>query len=228
MASLSVLAAWLRGRLGREELPTLYRPGPDEVGVLGLALSVRDVPPDARPDALFLHRPFDLGGAFAPLGVLTSHEGFDAQLTTADNRVLAARLSWGDVKPFAQRGKVLGLLGTPPQSSWSALLGVLTAEFGGRDEALPPAESRLGARVGRVALMSAMRPELLDAVSDLGALVYVTGQFREGARRRAQELGLGVIALGHRRSELWGLEQLARELPGAFPDLRVEVYAGED
>ena len=54
--------------------------------------------------------------------------------------------------------------------------------------------------------------------------VYVTGQMRPGALAHARELGLGVIALRHRRTELWGLRQLAYELGEAFPGLECTVY----
>ncbi len=75
-----------------------------------------------------------------------------------------------------------------------------------------------------MALMNAMRPELLEALAGLGVSVYITGQMRPGSLAAARELGLGVVALGHRRSELWGLRQLARELRDAFPDLSCTVY----
>ncbi len=58
--------------------------------------------------------------------------------------------------------------------------------------------------------------------------MLVTGQFRPGARTRARELGMGVVALGHRRSELWGLRRLARELRDEFPDLAPEVFEGAE
>jgi putative NIF3 family GTP cyclohydrolase 1 type 2 len=76
----------------------------------------------------------------------------------------------------------------------------------------------------RLALLNAMRPELLDAVFKESAGVMVTGQMRRSALPRARELGLGIVALGHRRSELWGLRQLAGELMEAFPDLVCTVY----
>jgi putative NIF3 family GTP cyclohydrolase 1 type 2 len=37
-----------------------------------------------------------------------------------------------------------------------------------------------------------------------------------------------VVALGHRRSEVWGLHQLARELRADFPDLETTVAATGD
>ena len=70
-----------------------------------------------------------------------------------------------------------------------------------------------------MALMNAIRPELLEAVAAKGVNVYITGQRRLTALPTARTLGLGVIALGHRRTELWRLRQLAREVGTAFPGL---------
>lgn len=219
MARLTDLAAWLRARFGRERAPNLFRDGPPEVRTLALALEAGDLPPDVAADALFLHRAFSLGERFAGLGVLTSHDGFDAHLTTGENLLLARKLGWADARPFRWEGQVIGLTATPPQHSWRSVLDVLTGEFGGRDAVIEPQDESSV----RLALMSAMKPELIDAVHRQGVSIYVTGQLRVPAQSRARELGLGVIALGHRRSELWGLRELAREIEAAFPEVRATV-----
>ena len=100
------------------------------------------------------------------------------------------------------------------------MLDALNTEFGGHDAVLEPGQPE----VSRLALMNAMRPDLLDAVAGQGAQVYVTGQIRPGALTEARRLGMGMIALGHRRSELWGLRRLAHELEMAFAALRCTVY----
>ncbi len=219
MPDLTDLAAWLRVRLGAEDLPTLYRPGPAAVSRLALALEPDDLPENPSADALFLHRPFRLGGRFPDLGVLASHDGFDAALTTGQNWPLAGQLGWQDVRALTWKGKPLGLLAELPESSWEDLLTSLKSELGGWDFAAAPRE-----RPARVLLANALRPELVQLASDQGAQVYLTGQFRPGARAALSETGLGVVALGHRRSEAWGLRQLERELRAAFPELRTEIY----
>lgn len=57
----------------------------------------------------------------------------------------------------------------------------------------------------------------------LGAQCYVTGQVRVPGARAADRAGLGYVAIGHRRSEAWGLRRLASRLSEAFPALEVEV-----
>ncbi|ADV67360.1 Nif3-like dinuclear metal center hexameric protein [Deinococcus maricopensis] len=219
MPTLDALAAWLQSRL--QEPRPLWRPGPPDVRHLALALDPDDLPQSPRADALFLHRAFRLGDRYAPLGVLTAHDGFDAHLTTGQNHALAHALQWRDLRPLDHQGRTYGLTATPPQATWPALLAALTDELGGVEETRPPTRP-----AARVALMNAMRPELLQAAHDHGANVYVTGQLRPGALARAHELGVGIVALGHRRSEVWGLQQLARELRAAFPDLRPHVHTG--
>lgn len=218
MPTLDRLAGWLSERLGEA---AVFRPGPPEVHRLALALEPTDLPTAPEADALFLHRAFRLGERAPGLGVLASHDGFDRTLTTGVNRALAETLGWQEVRALTLH-RAEGLLATPPQPGWASLLAALEAEFGGYEALLEPATPS----VPTLALMNAMRPEVLDAVAERGVRVYLTGQMRPGALPRARELGLGVIALGHRRTEQWGLRQLARELEAAFSDLSCAVYAG--
>ncbi|AFZ68936.1 hypothetical protein Deipe_3503 [Deinococcus peraridilitoris DSM 19664] len=202
----------------------MYRTGREQIATLGLALEAADVPSGCGVDALFLHRPFDVGSLCEGAGVLASHAGFDRYLTTGENWSLASHLGWTDVQPFVVGGRILGLRAAAPSEGWDGLLASALESFGGWDEALPPT-SVLHERAGSVALVNAMRPALLSAAHDRGVRVYVTGQFRGGARQRAEALGMGILALGHKRSERWGLQQLARELSAEFPDVHIRVFA---
>lgn len=217
------LADWLATRLGEEPGSTLLRESPVALTRLGLALDPRDLPDRPDVDAVFLHRHFRLGSRLTHLGVVVSHDGFDARLTTGENRALADRLDWRDVTTAHWPGRAVGLVATPPQSSWTTFLEAVGAEYGGFDEARPP----LTGRVNRVVLANAMRPELIEHAAALGVDVYLTGQARPGAFGTLGATGMGLIALGHRRSELWGLRQLARELTRAFPGLATVVFGGD-
>lgn len=226
MVPVIVLADWLAVRLqvgALEDVPVVFRSGGQVVRAVAFGLDPEDVPVDVVAEAVFLHRPFRAGGRFAGRTVLASHAGFDALLTTGVNRPLAERLGWVDVRSVVHDGRELGLLARVPRSGWSALLSVLREEFGGWEQLLDPAW--LGDDV-TVALMSACRPELVSLVAQSGAGVYVTGQWRPGAQLRARELGVGIVAVGHRRSEQWGVRQLAREVSAAFPSVRVSVFEG--
>jgi putative NIF3 family GTP cyclohydrolase 1 type 2 len=71
--------------------------------------------------------------------------------------------------------------------------------------------------------MNAMRADLVEEAAADGVDLYLTGQVRAPGRGPAERLGIGVVAIGHRRSELWGLRQLGRELEEAFPGLVARV-----
>lgn len=214
--SYRLLHGWLDTRLSDA---SALRPGSTEVRRLALALDPADLPPTLEADALFLHRSHRLGALFPRLSVLTSHDGFDAALTTGENRTLARALGWQDVQPLTLP-RAAGLIATAPKHDWPSLLMALETELGGLEEAVAPANFQ-----PRLTLANAMRPEVLNEVARQGASVLVTGQLRPSVLPLARELGLGVVALGHRRSELWGLRQLARELRQAFPALDCTVYS---
>ena len=217
MPTLAELLTWLHARLGDA---ALLRGGIPDVQTLALALDPTDLPPDLSADAAFLHRAHRLADRLPGLGILASHDGFDAQLTTGANAALAGQLGWTGVARLHWQGRVLGLRATPPQPTWDALRAALEEEFGGLEGTLEPAAPQ----PPRLALISALRPDILDFLAEQGITVCVTGQLRPAAVPRARELGLGIIALGHRRSELWGLRQLARELEAGFPELHTRVY----
>ncbi|QFP77557.1 Nif3-like dinuclear metal center hexameric protein [Deinococcus sp. AJ005] len=221
--TLHELTAWLRAEFG--EAQPLKRDGPQEVQKLALALEPADLPPEVDADALFVHRSLRVGEKWPGLGVLSVHDGFDLALTTGPNHRLARALGWRDVREVVWKGELKGITATPPQQNWDELRAALHAELGGEDNSWPPADT---SGPLRVALMNAMNPGLIEHVADGGVRVYLTGQLRPSASASAHARGMGVIALGHRRSEEWGLRRLAGELRSAFPGLQTSVHEGAD
>nr|WP_246351599.1 Nif3-like dinuclear metal center hexameric protein [Deinobacterium chartae] len=209
----------MRQRLGSADFDPLWRAGPRNIRRLGLALD----PPSALPgdlEALFLHRPFRLPAqACSDLTVLASHAGFDQHLTTGFNPSLAARLGLEELQPLEWDGQVIGMLGRAAAAAWSSWQSRLESEFGGLETWVPPR----AARVQQLAVVNALRPELVLAVQQQGAGLYLTGQPRGRGLEQARQQGMGLAAAGHRRIELWGLRQLARELRMAFPELELRL-----
>ncbi|CAM3766568.1 Nif3-like dinuclear metal center hexameric protein [Deinococcus saxicola] len=227
--TLTELADWLRAEFGERE--PLKRRGPPAVRRLALALEPADLPPTLDADALFVHRSLRVGERWPGLGVLGVHDGFDLSLTTGPNHRLANALGWRDVREVIWKGELKGITATPPQQGWNELRAALHAELGGEDSSWPPASSllsNLNTEPLRLALMNAMNPGLIEHVAAGGVRVYLTGQLRPSASAAAHALGMGVIALGHRRSEEWGLRRLAAELRAAFPGLQTHVYGPTD
>ncbi|KZT54522.1 hypothetical protein CALCODRAFT_519329 [Calocera cornea HHB12733] len=60
------------------------------------------------------------------------------------------------------------------------------------------------------------------AAGGMGGVLCLTGAAKEAGMRVARELGMGVVAVGHRRCEMWGLQYLARRASEEFGE-RLEV-----
>ncbi|RYF68364.1 MAG: hypothetical protein EOO39_19545, partial [Cytophagaceae bacterium] len=60
----------------------------------------------------------------------------------------------------------------------------------------------------RVAVVGAMNANLLHEAHEQGVSLYLTGEYRKGAQAAVDETGISVIAIGHHRSEEWGLRAL--------------------
>lgn len=172
-----------------------------------------------RLDAVFLHRPWSLTDGqrralqTAGIGVLAYHLAFDERLTTGFNPALAAACGWGEPEILGiKAGRPLGMAcALPAPLAFDAVAAQLRAEFDGLEQATPPAIGP-GVPVARVAVVGAMTDALVREAHARGVGVYVTGQWRQPARAAVRETGLGVVALGHQRSEQWGLRALARLL----------------
>lgn len=190
----------------------VYHPSERHVRRIGVALEpwpqidawVRD----ARLDALFLHRPWKLETGHLPpdVGVLAYHLAFDERLTLGYNARLADALSMQNVEVLGYKeGRPLGMIGTVTAQPLDLLRQRCHDLFGGYGETAGDMERP----VQHVAVVGAMTDLLVREAAERGADVYLTGQFRVPARLAVAETGIGMIEVGHRRSEEWGLRALA-------------------
>ena len=222
---LTTLAAAVE-RITRAELftgqpPSVFAPSDRAVRRLGLALEPSGViverARDEALDALFLHRPWKLTGLPADVGVLASHLPFDERLTIGFNPDLAEALGISDIEVLGTKeGRPLGMVGDFDGGSF---IERITAELG-PSEAVEPGSR---AAIRRVAVVGAMTDPLVREAAERGADVYLTGQMRVPARAAVAETGIAVVAVGHRRSEVWGLHLLARLLREEWPELHTIV-----
>ena len=201
------------------------RPAP--ITCLGFALQTSDDLytwlANSTVDALFLHRPFGLDRARLPsgIGVVACHEPFDAQLTTGPNAPLARALGMRGVSNLGEKkGRTVGMIGSAqplPFDAWADRIAGLYGDIEGvaRPAGDPP--------IARIAVMSAMDSDLVALAANAGAGLYLTGQFRPGASDAVRKSGIAVIAIGHARSEHWGLQVLARTAQAAFPAVETIV-----
>ena len=214
---------------------------PCERSVRRLGLALEPFPTIARwaaaerLDAVFLHRPWGLTDPArralheTGTGVLAYHLAFDERLTTGFNPALAAACGWGPPEILGRKeGRPLGMVcALAAPASFDAVAAQLRAEFDGLEQTTPPAAGG-GEPAGSVAVVGAMTDALVREAHRRGVGVYVTGQWRQPARAAVRETGLGVVAIGHRRSELRGLRTLARLLRAHAPGVDLEIFPHAD
>ncbi len=171
-------------------------------------------------DALFLHRPSKLDRSTLPvgLGILGSHLPFERKLTLGHNPRLADALGMSGLRTLGWRkGHALGMIGDVPPQTVAAFYHSAFEVFGGREDARTCERNE----VTKVAVVGAMTPELMREATERGAEVYITGQMRAPGREALLDTGLGLIIVGHRRSEEWAMRTLAHVLRERFADLCV-------
>ena len=116
-----------------------------------------------------------------------------------------------------RKGRALGMTGCVPPQTVAAFYQSVSEVFGGRDESRTCERNE----VTKVAVLGAMTAELMHEASQRGAEVYVTGQMRKPAKEAILDTGLGLVIVGHPRSEQWALSALANVLRDRFCGLKV-------
>lgn len=199
------------------------------VGRLGLALEpwpgMEGWVRAERLHAVVLHRPWRLPiDALPPdLGVLATHAPFDEHLGLGWNRHLAEQIGLHGVQPFGDSGGgAVGMIGTLEPVRWRMLLGQVEAVFGGVEECLGVPDDP-DTVVTRIAVARAITGDLVGAAARAGATAYLTGELRHPARQAVVATGVAAVAIGHARSERWGLGLLRQLLAAEWPDLRIDL-----
>jgi len=221
------------GRYPISEQGGIDCPSDRPVRRLGLALEpfpgILNWVREQQLDALWLHRPWQLDASQLPAGLalLHHHLPFDETLTMGLNHRLARLLGAADpVRPLGtkqatdERGHLLpprpiGMLIDVPTREFDAQLATISRAFIGYDRA----EAGRHTDVTRLAVVGAMTDTLVRQAAEAGAELYLTGQYRKPAQDAVNQTGMAVIAVGHRRTEEWGLLALAELLRERWPDL---------
>ncbi|GAA4403128.1 hypothetical protein GCM10023187_18900 [Nibrella viscosa] len=186
-----------------------------------------------EPDALWIHRPWKLDPNCLPadIGILYHHLPFDEHLTMGFNWPMAEVFGMTSpeelgykqapglpARPIAARpiaARPIGMIGSAAERSLADWLSLVTREFGGYDSVGEGADSL----ISRVAVVGAMNDALIREAAGRGAQLYLTGQYRPSAGKAVAETGMSVIAVGHGRSEAWGLRALRNVLQHQWPSL---------
>ena len=228
--TLASIANYLNSYLGSADIPNdqngIYRPSQQPVKRIGLAIEpwtgIETWVQQEHLDALFLHRPWKLDMQALPeeIGILAYHLAFDLKLTFGLNHRLADVLQMTNLAPFAFKdGLPLGMIGDITSMSMNTFVEHLGETFG----VAPAIERYYGETVGRVALAGAMTDTLIRQAAEQGVDLYITGQFRQPARRAVSETGMTVAVVGHTVGELWGIRTLASLLRERYAALNVVI-----
>ena len=202
----------------------VYRPTEREIEQLGLALeptpAVLSRAEAETFDALFLHRPWKLDdSSLEETGVLAYHLAFDEALTLGYNPRLADALLLQNIKELGYKEeRVVGMIGGVAEMSFEGARALLEEVFGGLETTHATASS-----ITRIAVVGAMSRKLVREAAERGAALYVTGQWRDHAAEAVEKTGIGVLAIGHERCEVWGLHALAHLLEERFRGLKARV-----
>lgn len=169
-----------------------------------------------RLDGLFLHRPWQL--QTVDIGVVAYHLAFDEALTLGFNPHLATVLGMGNLEVLGKKaGRAIGMIGEVERHSFDKYCAHLYQVFNGCDQAMDGTTGD----IFRVAVVGAMTDTLVREAKDRGANIYITGQLRQQAKLALEATGLSCVAVGHRRSEEWGLRALSSLLSDYFSQLEV-------
>jgi putative NIF3 family GTP cyclohydrolase 1 type 2 len=173
-------------------------------------------------DALFLHRPWTLEPTTLPddIGIIAYHLPFDERLAIGFSHRLARALGMVALENLGEKERrVIGMIGAVARQPFDAYVRHVGAVFGDLEEVLRGSTNE----VRRVAVVGAMNEPLVQEAAERGAEVYVTGQSRQPALPAVNALGINVIAVGHQRSEFWGIRALAGVLRERWARLDVLV-----
>lgn len=211
-----------------EERGGIYRKSDRPIRRLGLALEptldlARSIA-HRRIDGLFLHRPWQLDPDL-DIGVIFYHLAFDERLTLGFNLRLAEALTLVNVEPFGHKtGRAIGMIGEISPQSFDRCCEQVREIFGGSESTNTYSRSTATGQsktVRRIAIVGAMNDSLIRSAAAQGVELYITGQFRVSAKAAVLETGMGVIEVGHRRAEQWGLRALSGVLRERWAKLQI-------
>ena len=228
MASARQIALFLHLLLqpqpGDDESVGVQGPVPGEVRRIGLALEPNQGMDEwvrrEQIDLLFIHRSYRLLFLTMPepVGVITYQRAFDRWLFSTQNPFLVQSFGLHEITPITWREEeIVGFVAAVIPESWPEFLERANAAFMGTESALLPTRKV----VCRAAFLEAMSAVLVESAAALGADVYVTGQTRQPGLPAIEQTGLGLITVGRRHLEWWGLTCLGQLLIEQFPELAV-------
>lgn len=151
----------------------------------------------------------------AGLSLYAVHLPLDAHPELGNNAVIAARLGLVDTAPFFEYdGLDIGILGTLPEP---LPRDVLVAQVGDVLGAQTQVLAFGPERIARVGVVSGGGADAIEACAAADCQCLVTGEFGHSNVHVAAEVGMTVIAAGHYRTEVWGVQAVMARLQAELP-----------
>jgi dinuclear metal center YbgI/SA1388 family protein len=150
----------------------------------------------------------------ADISLVAYHLALDAHPVVGNNAVICRLLGLNQLEPFAQHGpRTIGFIGHLDASLPLAELVERTHRTISPD---PLVLDEGPERVQRIAVVSGGAAGEIVPAADAGCDCFVTGELKETALHDARESGINVIAAGHHRTEVFGVQALGDEIAESF------------
>ncbi|MBF0183943.1 MAG: Nif3-like dinuclear metal center hexameric protein [Magnetococcales bacterium] len=146
--------------------------------------------------------------------LMAFHLPLDAHATLGNNAQILQRLNLTPGKPFGlYRGSHLSAIGQCPQGiPLDEMVQSIHTLFGGQPLLLPFGPPL----IHQVAVCSGAAPELIREAKQKGADLFLTGEATEYVYHFAAEEEIHFVAVGHHRSESFGVQALGETLAKQF------------
>ncbi|MGF1449478.1 MAG: Nif3-like dinuclear metal center hexameric protein [Opitutales bacterium] len=147
------------------------------------------------------------------LAVYASHLPLDAHPEIGNNAVLAAKLGLKVVDWFVEHeGQPMAAIAQGPNGGRAALADALRGLFPDSYQAIEYGS----ATPERVAILTGSGRSALDFMPAAGIDTLITGELRQNHFNLAQEMRWNLYPCGHYATEVFGVQELAREAAARF------------
>ena len=159
------------------------------------------------------------------IGLFAMHTNYDSAENGLCDSFMAAFGEFSDKTSFSGESFGIGRIGTLKEPCTVAeLLERGRAAFGGVIRFVGDSQKT----VSRIALCNGGGGDMVYEAFDLGAQVYISGDFKHHHARFAYENGLQLIEIDHYDAEVGFCQEVEKKLKEAFGDaLSLCVYPGE-
>ncbi|MBQ9915166.1 MAG: Nif3-like dinuclear metal center hexameric protein, partial [Clostridia bacterium] len=159
------------------------------------------------------------------IGLFAMHTNYDSAENGLCDSFMAAFGEFSNQTSFSGERSGIGRIGTLKEScSVAELLERARSAFGGAIRYVGDKEKT----VSRIALCNGGGGDMVYEAYDLGAQVYISGDFKHHHARFAYENDFNLIEIDHYDAEVGFCREVEKKLKEAFGDaLSVSVYPGE-